>query len=113
VTVTLTGNGAQHGPMRPDWAPGFADLQCDQCKATWTGPIGEPCGYCAVALENMRRWQADKLLRPELPDPADRQYDAALRAWIERLARGVESDLITSDQARRAATLVRDQRDAA
>jgi hypothetical protein len=99
VTVTLTGHGAQHGPMRPDWAPGFADLQCDQCKATWTGPIGEPCGYCAVALENMRRWQAEKLLRPELPDPADTRRPAAIVAWARRLAVAVKAGHITRTHA--------------
>lgn len=102
MTVTLTGIGIQHGPQRPDWAPGWADLQCDQCDATWTGPIGETCGYCATNLTNMRQWQADKLLRPELPDPDDTRYVAAVTAWAQRLATAVKADLITRQHAETA-----------
>jgi hypothetical protein len=99
MTVTLTGIGHQQGPHRLDWGPGWADLKCDQCDATWTGPIGETCGYCTVALENMRRWQTDMLLHPELPDPTDTRYDTAVAAWAKRLVNGVKAELITRQQA--------------
>lgn len=93
------GFGEQHGPLRPDWGQGWAELQCSVCEATWVGPIGEPCTWCVDALDNMRRWQAEMLLDPDLPDPDDERYQAALEAWAERLGRGVVAGLITQDQA--------------
>jgi hypothetical protein len=99
MTVTLTGIGHQQGPHRLDWGPGWADLKCDQCDATWTGPIGETCHYCVVALENMRRWQADIILHPQLPDIDDTRRTAAVHAWAQRLATAVRAGLITRQQA--------------
>jgi hypothetical protein len=62
------------------------------------GPIGEPCSWCTDALDNMRQWQAEILLRPELPDADDDRYEAAVQAWAERLGRGVRAELITESQ---------------
>lgn len=98
----LDGVGRQVGPLRPDWGEGWAELECDHCGAGWVGPIGEPCAWCAVSLERMRAWQADKLLHPELPDRDDCRRARALKAWAGRLARGVEAELIDADAARRA-----------
>ena len=92
------GFGEQHGPLRPDWGSRYADLQCSVCEATWVGPIGEPCSWCADALEHMRAWQAEILLAPELPDVDDERYEAAATAWAERLGRGVRAGLISETQ---------------
>lgn len=92
------GFGEQHGPMRPDWGPRFADLECSVCEATWVGPIGEPCSWCRDALEHMQQWQAEILLDPELPDVDDQRYEAAVTAWAERLGRGVKAELISESQ---------------
>jgi hypothetical protein len=96
---TGVGYGMQVGRLRPDWGPRFADLECCLCEATWVGPIGEQCSWCADALDNMRAWQAEMLLRPELPDHDDQRYDAAVEAWAGRLGRGIAADLITEPQA--------------
>jgi hypothetical protein len=93
------GFGLQVGRLRPDWGPRYADLQCCLCEATWVGPIGEQCSWCTEALDNMRAWQAEMLLRPELPDHDDQRYDAAVEAWAGRLGRGIAADLITEPQA--------------
>ena len=93
------GLGEQHGPLRPDWGPRYADLQCSVCEATWVGPIGESCSWCADALEHMQQWQAEILLAPELPDVDDDRYEAAATAWAERLGRGVAAGLVTPQQA--------------
>jgi hypothetical protein len=96
---TGIGYGEQHGPLRPDWGPRYAELQCCFCEAGWVGPVGEQCSWCDEALENMRRWQAEILMRPELPDHDDARYPDAVIAWMERLARGVVAELITEQQA--------------
>jgi hypothetical protein len=92
------GFGEQHGTLRPDWGPRYAELECCLCEAGWVGPIGEPCSWCTDALDNMRQWQAEILLRPELPDADDDRYEAAVQAWAERLGRGVRAELITESQ---------------
>jgi hypothetical protein len=98
----LDGIGMQAGPLRPDWGPGWADLQCDRCDATWTGPLGEDCAWCANALERMVTWQAElTLIAPDI-DPADERYDGAMEAWAERLAVAVDAEIITEAQADQA-----------
>lgn len=52
----MSGHGRQVGPARPDWGDGWADLECDECGATWTGPVGEHCSYCIVHAEKVLRW---------------------------------------------------------
>lgn len=107
-----SGAGRQRGPLRPDWGEDWAELACDRCGASWVGPIGEACDWCAVALERMRVWQAEKLLQPELPDRDDARRRHSLEAWAERLARGVEAELITAAEARAAFDRHKDRRSA-
>lgn len=95
----MIGTGIKDGPHRPDFGAGWANLTCDTCGATWVGPIGETCEWCATDQENQQRWQAEKLLAPELPDPADVRYPASFLAWGERLARAVTAGLVTKTQA--------------
>lgn len=90
---------APAGRDRPDHGPGFVELACHQCGAGWVGYIGDPCTWCQDALEHMQQWQAEILLRPELPDPGDARYEAAVQAWGERLERGVSVGLVTTQQA--------------
>ncbi len=81
----LNGHGYQHGPLRPDFGDGWADLKCDECAATWTGIIGDPCGWCQDArfrlLDDQRALDArNKRLRavPDDPDePSDDDSDWA------------------------------------
>lgn len=98
----MRGFGVQAGPPRPDHGAGFMELECVVCGAGWVGELLDPCPWCMASLERMARWQAERLLDPDLPDPDDRRFDGARRAWAERLARGVEVGLITERQARRA-----------
>jgi replicative DNA helicase len=64
----LDGIGRQAGPLRPDYGPNVAYLECDQCKATWVGEIGMPCDWCEKALERMQREKGIDLSWPE-PEP--------------------------------------------
>jgi hypothetical protein len=48
-------NGQQVGPLRPDYGPGWAELGCTTCGATWVGYIGEPCSWCLERLDEPRR----------------------------------------------------------
>jgi hypothetical protein len=98
----LDGHGQQTGILRPEYGDGWAELLCDECDATWVGPIGEPCNWCATALENMRRWQAERDLTPPDIDPADERYDAVMTTWGQRLRRAVEAGRVTEQQARNA-----------
>jgi hypothetical protein len=98
----LDGHGQQTGILRPEYGDGWAELQCDECDATWVGPIGEPCNWCATALDNMRRWQAEKVLEAPEVDPEDERYDGVMVAWGKRLRVAVEAGIITEQQARTA-----------
>lgn len=96
------GWGRQAGPMRPDWGPTFADLCCTVCQATWTGPVGEQCGFCIRTRELLVDAHRRAMLRP------DRWSDDPARAhrqqldWAERLGRGVRAGLITRQEAESA-----------
>lgn len=97
--ATLDGHGYQVGPLRPDWGPRWADLACDQCDATWTGPIGEPCWYCARQRQLMFDYQAEATLTSPDTDPDDINYPKALKAWAERMNTAVEAGIITDRDA--------------
>lgn len=96
------GFGRQIGPSRADWGPDFADLQCDVCEATWTGPIGESCSYCAQWLDLATETQRQRLLWPDLPDPQSDRHYPALQTWAKQLAAAVAEQIITEHQARAA-----------
>lgn len=94
----MPGQGAQVGPLRPDYGDGWADLKCDQCGATWTGPLGEVCSWCIDAEERQRQWQAELVLRKPDVDRDDKQYDGAMRAWAERMNNAVKAGLVTKEK---------------
>ena len=96
------GIGLLDGRRRPDYGPEYAELRCSLCSATWAGPVFDACPWCADRLDAQRRHQVEVLLHPELPEVADARHDGAVRAWGERLARGVEAELLTEQQARAA-----------
>lgn len=92
----------------------YVMLKCTSCSSVWYGPRGEPCSGCGAALELIRRHQAEMLVYPQLPHPDDVRHDGAVKAWGERLARAVESELLTEQQALAAwRKVVGDERSAA
>ncbi len=95
------GVGLLAGRHRPDHGPEFFDLCCSSCSATWVGALFEPCSWCERHLVRQREHQADLLLTPLLPDVDDARYTTAVKAWAERLARGVEAGIVTEHEARR------------
>jgi hypothetical protein len=106
----MNGVGEQHGPLRPDYGPDWAELICDKCDATWVAIIGSNCLWCQRALENMCRWQAELTLRLPDIDPDDQRYDNAMTAWAQRLARAVNAQLITEAKARLALARAKSRR---
>ena len=45
----MIGHGVPTGaaPQSPGWiALGYLMLACDECGATWAGPVGEVCAWC-------------------------------------------------------------------
>jgi len=101
VVFQLNGVGLQDGRMRPDYGPHWADLRCCACGATWVGVPGDPCGWCTEALRIITEFQAELVCRRPDVDPAAANYDAAIVAWAERLARAVNAGLIDDATARR------------
>lgn len=104
----LAGVGLQRGPLRPDWGPTFADLECNSCGAGWTGPVGEGCWYCERMRTVMTLHQADVLMKAPDIDPDDDRYESDMLAWGERLRRAVDVGIIDKSKAaavwRRAVT---------
>lgn len=119
---SLDGVGRIAGLARPEYGPDLYDLVCDQCGAGWVGPDGEACGWCAVELERLVEDQRWTLLWPDWLtvdhgprydqfEPDDRAVwdrtrgrggTGSMATWVERLARAVESGLITEQDAQRA-----------
>jgi hypothetical protein len=121
----VQGFGRQTGPLRPDWGDGWAELECDVCQATWTGPIGEPCEYCHLWHQRALETQRQQLLYPDhlQTSAGDPRYDNlscdesrqvwdatrgqrrgadSIVAWTRRLADAVQAELITPRQAEQA-----------
>jgi hypothetical protein len=96
------GIGRSNGVYRPDHGPGMFELDCSACGYGWVGLAGQECNACAVTRERLAKWQAEKLLRPELPDRDSPRFDGAFEAWAERLARGVDAGLVTAHDATKA-----------
>ncbi len=100
MTAAL-GHGRQHGPLRPDYGPQWAELACDTCHATWVGIINDPCTWCEQALQRLLADQRHNLLHPPwLHDNDGPRHDELM--WAARLRRAVEADLITDLEARNA-----------
>lgn len=100
--LPLVGRGRQYGPLRPEWGERWAELHCDLCGYQWVGPLLEWCGRCPDLLDRNRRWQGELLLRGPTIEDDDPRRDDRLRAWAERLARGVDAGVISESQARAA-----------
>lgn len=90
------------GPQRPDLGPGLHELTCGACGATWCGPPGDPCPYCAHRAQVIADDQRRLLLYGELPERDDARRPAAVEAWSERLQRAVDVKIITVAEAERA-----------
>jgi hypothetical protein len=95
----LDGIGLQAGPRRPDYGPEYVELECCACGAGWIGALLEACPWCAELRARMLEWQAENVLTPPDVDPAERNYDDRMKAWAARLARAVEAELVTREQA--------------
>lgn len=78
----MTGRGHQVGTLRPKLGDGYAQLQCDACAATWTGPPGEVCEYCAPDAHD-RRMAAERRrveIAEQLERDAEQEHQRALAA---------------------------------
>jgi hypothetical protein len=101
--------------------PGEYDLACDACGATWVGEPDGVCPWCVDAAERQQLEQRRVLLFPDwLYDRDHPRYDdldevdrrvwdrtrgtPPLRPWDERLARAVQSEIITRVEADAALT---------
>ncbi len=93
------GVGRQVGPLRQDYGEGWANLVCDRCGASWVGLIDERCGWCIRMFELLVDAHRKVMLRPDLPAVGDVGRDRALRAWMDRLAVAVQSDVVTRVEA--------------
>lgn len=93
------GSMLQSGRKRPDYGNGWADCSCSVCGYQAVAPIGDPCHACIIAAERHRAWHVEKLLTPPDVDRDDPSSRGRLEAWVERLARAVDSELITEAQA--------------
>lgn len=89
------GLGVQTGPLRLDYGPNWARLECELCGASWVGPIGESCAWCEQRLEQTLAGQRRLLLRPELPERGDRRRVGALKAWGARMRVAHDAGTIT------------------
>lgn len=98
----LAGVGIQAGARRPEYGPGFADLRCAACSATWVSIIGDLCPWCRASWESLVDHQAALLLTPPDVEVEDVNYDAIMLGWAERIARAVDVEILTDHEARRA-----------
>jgi hypothetical protein len=97
----LRGVGLLAGAVRPDYGPGYGDLACVACGATWTGVIGEPCWWCETMRAAMLKHQAELVLRPPDIDPTDKRYNETMTAWADRMVRACRAGIITRDEGQR------------
>ena len=95
----MHGVGRQRGPLRAEYGPLVAELECTTCQAQWVGPLGDPCEWCKQHRQAMIDGQAQRLLRP--PD-LDAHNETARAAWLARLIVGIDAGVITKDDARLA-----------
>lgn len=107
------GRGLPAGAHRPDHGPEFYDLQCALCDATWVGTVLERCGWCRDRTDTQTAAQAALLLDPTLPAVDDTRRAAAVAAWVGRLARAVQSGIVTETDAEQALDRIEGDRDRA
>jgi hypothetical protein len=92
--LTVESEPVPGAPLTGEW-----ELECGTCAATWTGMPDDPCAWCQRAAEIQLEHQAELLLTPPQVNRDDINYEAKIRGWGERLARGVVAELITDKQA--------------
>lgn len=107
------GRGLLAGQHRPDHAPEMFDLECVVCGATWVGTLLEPCAWCLDRIDAQRHTQARLLLNPELPPTGTARRSLAIAEWVAHLARAVQTELVTPQDALRAITRIDGTRDRA
>ena len=90
------GVGVRTGPFRDDHGPHAANIECDQCEASWVGVPGDPCGYCVERHQSIVMGQRDKTLHP----PDDTTDTNAMTAWLARLKTAVTAGIIDENDAR-------------
>jgi hypothetical protein len=112
------------GIPRPDHGDGMYQLVCDACGAGWVGVDEEPCYWCERSLALLQEGQRAMLLDPPWlqSDAGSMRYDElseidkavwdrtrgqirgtdSVVAWVARLRRGVDADLITQNEAEAA-----------
>lgn len=106
----------------PDLGEGVVHRVCRDCGGSWCGEPEGACPWCVDADERQRLEQRRRLLFPDFLHEESPRYDdlgeldraawdrtrgiergeGSRRAWGERLARAVESGLITDTEARAA-----------
>ena len=89
----------QIGLHRPDHGPEFFEVACPICQASWVGPIGDLCWFCAQAAEHQRRCEAQLVIVPPDVDRCSAKYVAAMSAWAARLANAVRAEIISEPNA--------------
>lgn len=77
-------------------------LTCCACGATWIGPPGEPCYYCARSRRIQLEHQAELVLTPPDIDPDDINYETRMSAWGQRLIVAARAGIIDQHTADRA-----------
>ena len=93
---------ALHGHGLPGRTDNPTDLTCAACKATWTGLVGEECGYCTRRRTAQLEHQAELVLTPPDSDPADTEHETRMKAWAIRMHTATTAGIIGRDQARTA-----------
>jgi hypothetical protein len=133
MNATDGGRGLVAGPQSEGWPAHFFTLECDVCSASWIGPDGEPCGWCAKRGARQRDEQRQLLLfPPQLAEPGGGMYDdlddvakriwehtrgirrgeGSIQAWRDRLADAITGGLITRDEAVAAVLRIQGSHDA-
>ena len=82
------------------------DLTCQACGATWVGPVGESCRWCAHNLHNLQRYQAELTLTPPDIDPHDERWGDRMNAWVDQITRAIDVGLVTKRDAERVVSRV-------
>lgn len=88
--------------LTPPDDPPEVHRRCKVCDATWVGPVGEACWWCERRSVLLIEGQRTLLLcEPEVDvlDAHDKEIQRAGDAWAERLAVGVEAELLAPHEA--------------
>lgn len=102
ASFDLDGFAIPCGRLRPDHGQHYADCRCIACGATWVALPGESCPWCERRRELRDEHQRELLLAAPDVETGDHDHDRRLKAWAERMARGVAAGLVTEAEARRA-----------